>query len=242
MGHEKAVDAFFILHADHEQNASTSTVRIAGSSQANPYACIAAGVASLWGPAHGGANEAVVGMLEKIGSVDKVSAFVSDVKNKVEGVRLMGFGHRVYKNYDPRATIMKKLCTDILEQTRTDDPLFPLAQELEKIALADDYFVKRKLYPNVDFYSGVILRTIGIPVAMYTVMFAAARSSGWISQWLEMLGEGQLRIGRPRQIYLGHAQRKYEKVKRGKSDPQIVRMRSSFVQPPPEQMFKASTR
>merc|ERR1719356_1607039 len=161
----KAINAFMILHMDHEQNASTSTVRIAGSSQANPYACIAAGVASLWGPAHGGANEAVIKMLEKIGSVDRLDAFVSDVKNKVEGVRLMGFGHRVYKNYDPRATIMKKLC------------------------------------PNVDFYSGIILRTIGIPVSMYTVMFAMARSCGWITQWKELLDEGQMRIGRPRQIY-----------------------------------------
>jgi len=240
--HEKAVDAFLILHADHEQNASTSTVRIAGSSQANPYACIAAGVASLWGPAHGGANEAVVRMLENIGSVDKLGAFVSDVKNKVEGVRLMGFGHRVYKNYDPRATIMKRLCTSLLQTSNVDDPLFPLAQGLEKIALDDEYFIKRKLYPNVDYYSGIILRTIGIPVSMYTVMFAMARSCGWISQWLEMLGEGQLRIGRPRQIYLGYAQRKYEKVKKSDSAPSGLKRHSSFIKQSPEQMFKTSTR
>merc|ERR1712194_444474 len=196
--------------------------------------------ASLWGPAHGGANEAVVGMLEKIGSLDKLDAFVSDVKNKVEGVRLMGFGHRVYRNYDPRATIMKKLCTELLEETNTDDPLFPLAQGLERVALADEYFIKRKLYPNVDFYSGIILRTIGIPVSMYTVMFAVARSSGWISQWLEMLGEGQLRIGRPRQIYLGHAQRQYKKEEGGAIS--IAPRQSSFTKRAPEQMVKAITR
>jgi len=238
--HEKAIDAFLILHADHEQNASTSTVRIAGSSQANPYACIAAGVASLWGPAHGGANEAVIKMLEKIGSVDKLDAFVSDVKNKVEGVRLMGFGHRVYKNYDPRATIMKKLCSEILKQTKTDDPQYLLAKGLEDIALRDEYFIKRKLYPNVDFYSGIILRTLGIPVSMYTVMFAMARSCGWITQWKEMLGEGQMRIGRPRQIYLGHQQREYPSDDSRESS--RARCSSSFQKGAPEQVDKKDTR
>jgi citrate synthase len=214
---EKAIDAFLILHADHEQNASTSTVRIAGSSQANPYACIAAGVASLWGPAHGGANEAVIKMLEKIGSVNELDQFVSDVKNKVEGVRLMGFGHRVYKNYDPRAKVMKKLCAQVLEETKTDDPQYPLAQGLEQIALRDEYFIKRKLYPNVDFYSGIILRTLGIPTSMYTVMFAMARSCGWITQWKEMVEENQMRIGRPRQMYLGYEERNYQEMR--KRDP-----------------------
>jgi citrate synthase len=197
-------------------------------------------VASLWGPAHGGANEAVIKMLEKIGSVDRLDAFVSDVKNKVEGVRLMGFGHRVYKNYDPRATIMKKLATQILEQTNTDDPHYLLAKGLEDIALRDEYFIKRKLYPNVDFYSGIILRTIGIPVSMYTVMFAMARSCGWITQWKELLDEGQMRIGRPRQIYLGHQQREYPSEDH-EAVPRVHRS-SSFQKEAPEQLDKKETR
>eukprot|EP00441_Pelagodinium_beii_P037450 CAMPEP_0197626932 /NCGR_PEP_ID=MMETSP1338-20131121/5692_1 /TAXON_ID=43686 ORGANISM="Pelagodinium beii, Strain RCC1491" /NCGR_SAMPLE_ID=MMETSP1338 /ASSEMBLY_ACC=CAM_ASM_000754 /LENGTH=472 /DNA_ID=CAMNT_0043197529 /DNA_START=17 /DNA_END=1435 /DNA_ORIENTATION=+ len=206
----KAINAFMILHMDHEQNASTSTVRIAGSSQANPYACIAAGVASLWGPAHGGANEAVIKMLEQIGTKENVEQFVADVKAKKEGVRLMGFGHRVYKNYDPRAKVMKKLVAEVLEELGVDDPMLGVAQELEKVALQDEYFIKRKLYPNVDYYSGIMLRAIGIPTSMFTVMFAMSRTVGWVSQWNEMVSEGQMRIGRPRQLYVGAKQREYE--------------------------------
>jgi len=205
----KAINAFMILHMDHEQNASTSTVRIAGSSQANPYACIAAGVASLWGPAHGGANEAVIAMLEAIGTKDRVSQFVADVKAKKAGVRLMGFGHRVYKNYDPRARYMKRLVAEVLQELGVNDPLLEVAQELERTALADEYFTSRKLYPNVDYYSGIMLRAIGIPTSMFTVMFAMARTVGWVSQWKEMVSEGQLRIGRPRQLYNGVGQREY---------------------------------
>jgi len=207
----KAINAFMILHMDHEQNASTSTVRIAGSSQANPYACIAAGVASLWGPAHGGANEAVIKMLETIGHKDNVAQFVLDVKNKKEGVRLMGFGHRVYKNYDPRARFMKKLVEEVLSELGVEDPLLAVAQELERVALGDEYFVKRKLYPNVDYYSGIMLRSLGIPTSMFTVMFAMSRTVGWVSQWREMVSEGQLRIGRPRQLYVGVGPREFEK-------------------------------
>eukprot|EP00405_Crypthecodinium_cohnii_P013212 CAMPEP_0206444310 /NCGR_PEP_ID=MMETSP0324_2-20121206/14842_1 /ASSEMBLY_ACC=CAM_ASM_000836 /TAXON_ID=2866 /ORGANISM="Crypthecodinium cohnii, Strain Seligo" /LENGTH=495 /DNA_ID=CAMNT_0053912321 /DNA_START=127 /DNA_END=1614 /DNA_ORIENTATION=- len=206
----KAINAFMILHMDHEQNASTSTVRIAGSSQANPYACIAAGVASLWGPAHGGANEAVIQMLESIGSVDKIEQFVADVKAKKEGVRLMGFGHRVYKNYDPRARYMKKLVGEVLKELGVSDPLLAVATELERVALGDEYFIKRKLYPNVDYYSGIMLRAIGIPTSMFTVMFAMSRTVGWVCHWKEMLSEHQLRIGRPRQIYTGTLQRTYD--------------------------------
>mmetsp|Transcript_48371 Transcript_48371/g.138182 ORF Transcript_48371/g.138182 Transcript_48371/m.138182 type:complete len:487 (-) Transcript_48371:29-1489(-) len=205
----KAINAFMILHMDHEQNASTSTVRIAGSSQANPYACIAAGVASLWGPAHGGANEAVIHMLEQIGSPDNVAQFVADVKAKRNGVRLMGFGHRVYKNYDPRARFMKTLCAEALEELGVHDPLLAVAQELERIALADDYFVSRKLYPNVDYYSGIMLRAVGIPTSMFTVMFAMSRTVGWCAQWKEMVSERQMRIGRPRQMYVGVQERDY---------------------------------
>jgi citrate synthase len=200
-----------ILHMDHEQNASTSTVRIAGSSQANPYACIAAGVASLWGPAHGGANEAVITMLEKIGTVDKIPEFIADVKAKKEGVRLMGFGHRVYKNYDPRAKVMKTLCAKVLGKLHINDPLLEVAQELEKAATEDTYFKTRKLYPNVDYYSGIMLRAIGIPTSMFTVMFAMSRTVGWVSQWCEMRREGQMRIGRPRQMYVGEDEREYVK-------------------------------
>mmetsp|Transcript_11723 Transcript_11723/g.32026 ORF Transcript_11723/g.32026 Transcript_11723/m.32026 type:complete len:499 (-) Transcript_11723:151-1647(-) len=203
----RAINAFMILHMDHEQNASTSTVRIAGSSQANPYACIAAGIASLWGPAHGGANEAVIKMLKHIGSAEKVSEFVEAVKAKTAGVRLMGFGHRVYKNYDPRAMYMKKLAAEVLQDMGINDPLLAVAQELERVALEDDYFRTRKLYPNVDFYSGIVLRAVGIPTDMFTVMFAMARTVGWVSQWKEMLSEGQMRIGRPRQLYVGVEQR-----------------------------------
>ncbi|CAK9093426.1 unnamed protein product [Durusdinium trenchii] len=209
----KAINAFMILHMDHEQNASTSTVRIAGSSQANPYACIAAGVASLWGPAHGGANEAVIKMLEEIGVPENVPNFVADVKAKKEGVRLMGFGHRVYKNYDPRAKVMKGLVAQVLQELGIEDPLLKVAQELEKVALADDYFVQRKLYPNVDYYSGIMLRALGIPTSMFTVMFAMSRTVGWVSQWNEMVSEGQMRIGRPRQLYVGPKERKWSESK-----------------------------
>lgn len=206
----KAMDLIFLLHADHEQNASTSTVRLAGSSGANPFACIAAGIACLWGPAHGGANEAVLKMLEEIGSVDNVKDFMSKVKDKNSGARLMGFGHRVYKNYDPRARIMQKTCHAVLDELgMKNDPLFKLAMELEKIALEDDYFVQRKLYPNVDFYSGIILRAMGFPTSMFTALFALARTVGWIAQWNEMHNDPQQKIGRPRQLYTGAPRRPY---------------------------------
>jgi len=207
----EAINAFMILHMDHEQNASTSTVRIAGSSQANPYACIAAGVASLWGPAHGGANEAVLQMLENIGSPENVPQFVEDVKAKKDGVRLMGFGHRVYKNYDPRARYMKTLVEKVLAEVGPD-PLLAVATQLETVALEDEYFLKRKLYPNVDYYTGIMLRAIGIPPSMFTAMFAMARTVGWVSQWNEMVKEGNFRIGRPRQLYLGSGQLEYESL------------------------------
>jgi len=208
--HAKAIDSFFILHADHEQNASTSTVRIAASSQANPYACVAAGIASLWGPAHGGANEAVIEMLDKIGTKENIPQFIEDVKNKKEGVRLMGFGHRVYKNYDPRAQVMKKMTQEVLTTLKVQDHRLELAQELERIALSDPYFTKRKLYPNVDFYSGIMLKAIGIPTSMFTVMFAVGRTVGWITQWKELIEEGGVRIQRPRQLYLGERERAYQ--------------------------------
>lgn len=211
--HAKAIDAFMILHMDHEQNASTSTVRTAGSSQANPYACIAAGVASLWGPAHGGANEAVIKMLQQIGSVDRVEQFVADVKAKKDGVRLMGFGHRVYKNYDPRARYMKTLVEASLSDMGVTDPLLEVAQALEAVALTDEYFIARRLYPNVDYYSGILLRAIGIPTDMFTVMFAMSRVVGWVSQWDEMMHEGQLRIARPRQFYAGEVLREYHEAR-----------------------------
>jgi len=209
--HVRAIDRFLTIHADHEQNASTSTVRIAGSSQANPFACVAAGVACLWGPAHGGANEAVLQMLADIGSVENIPQFIIDVKNKKDGVRLMGFGHRVYKTYDPRATYMRELCKEVFDGLEYYDPQLAIAQELEKIALSDEYFIKRSLYPNVDFYSGLILRAIGIPTSMFTVMFALGRSLGWITHWLEMVGSGQMRIGRPRQLYQGVPERSVPK-------------------------------
>ena len=200
----KAMDRIFTLHADHEQNASTSTVRLAGSTGANPYACIAAGISALWGPAHGGANEAVLKMLDEIGSVENVAGFMEKVKTKE--VKLMGFGHRVYKNFDPRAKVMKETCDEVLTALGINDPQLELAMELERIALSDEYFIKRNLYPNVDFYSGIILKAIGIPTEMFTVIFALARTVGWISHWLEM-HSGPYKIGRPRQLYTGEVQR-----------------------------------
>jgi citrate synthase len=206
----KAMDLIMILHADHEQNASTSTVRLAGSTGANPFACIAAGIASLWGPAHGGANEAVLKMLGEIGHVKNIKAYLDDVKDKDNHAKLMGFGHRVYKNYDPRARIIQKACHDVLHELGIKgDPLLDLAIELEKIALSDKYFIDRKLYPNVDFYSGIILKAMGFPTSMFTALFAVARTVGWVSQWQEMMEDPQQRIGRPRQVYTGAPQRDY---------------------------------
>ncbi len=207
---EKALDLIFILHIDHEQNASTSTVRLAGSSGANPFACIASGIAALWGPAHGGANEAVLRMLDEIGDVSNVPKYLARAKDKSDPFRLMGFGHRVYKNYDPRARIIRKMCHEVLDKLGdANDPHFELALKLEEIALNDEYFIERKLYPNVDFYSGLIYRALGIPVNMFTVMFAIARTVGWVSQWMEMISEDNQRIGRPRQLYVGPTRRDY---------------------------------
>jgi citrate synthase len=204
----RAMDRIFILHADHEQNASTSTVRLSGSSGANPFACIAAGIACLWGPAHGGANEACLQMLGEIGDVSKVPEFIRQVKDKNSNVRLMGFGHRVYKNYDPRAKLMRETCHEVLNELGLhNDRLFKLAIELERIALEDDYFVSRKLYPNVDFYSGIVQRALGIPVSMFTCIFSLARTVGWIAQWQEMISDPEYKIGRPRQLYKGPAKR-----------------------------------
>jgi citrate synthase len=206
----EALDLLFILHADHEQNASTSTVRLAGSTGANPYAAISAGVSALWGPAHGGANEAVLDMLDSIGSVANIEKFLARVKDKTDHVRLMGFGHRVYKNFDPRAKIIRGMCYRVLEKLgKTNNPLFELALKLEEIALRDEYFVSRKLYPNVDFYSGIIYSALGIPRSMFTVMFAIARTAGWVAQWEEMVSDPHMRIGRPRQLYTGPIQRDY---------------------------------
>jgi citrate synthase len=206
----RAVDRIFTLHADHEQNASTSTVRLAGSSGANPFACIAAGIACLWGPAHGGANEAALNMLEEIGDVSKIPEFVAKVKDKSSGVRLMGFGHRVYKNYDPRAKVMQKTCHEVLDTLGIrNEPLLKVAMELEKIALNDEYFVSRKLYPNIDFYSGITLKALGFPTSMFTALFALARTVGWIAQWKEMIGDPEQKIGRPRQLYVGQTERHY---------------------------------
>jgi citrate synthase len=206
----RAMDRIFTLHADHEQNASTSTVRLAGSSGANPFACIAAGIACLWGPAHGGANEAVLLMLQEIGTKDRVAEYVKKAKNKDDNFRLMGFGHRVYKNYDPRAKVMQETCNEVLGALgKQDDPLLELAVELERIALEDDYFVEKKLYPNVDFYSGIILRAMGFPTSMFTVLFAVARTVGWVAQWNEMIEDPMQKIGRPRQLYTGPLQRSY---------------------------------
>ena len=209
----EALDLLFILHADHEQNASTSTVRLAGSTGANPYAAISAGVSALWGPAHGGANEAVLNMLDGIGSVANIDKFLARVKDKSDHVRLMGFGHRVYKNFDPRAKIIRAMCYRVLEKLgKTNNPLFELSLRLEEIALKDDYFVARKLYPNVDFYSGIIYSALGIPRSMFTVMFAIARTAGWVAQWQEMVSDPNMRIGRPRQLYTGPRQRDYQPI------------------------------
>jgi citrate synthase len=206
----EALDLLFILHADHEQNASTSTVRLAGSTGANPYAAMSAGVSALWGPAHGGANEAVLDMLDGIGSVANIDKFLARVKDKNDHVRLMGFGHRVYKNFDPRAKIIRGMCYRVLEKLgKTDNPLFELSLKLEEIALKDDYFVSRKLYPNVDFYSGIIYSALGIPRSMFTVMFAIARTAGWVAHWQEMVSDPAMKIGRPRQLYTGPTQRDY---------------------------------
>ncbi|MGI9426099.1 MAG: citrate synthase [Hyphomicrobiaceae bacterium] len=206
----RALDRIFILHADHEQNASTSTVRLAGSSGANPFACIAAGIACLWGPAHGGANEAALNMLEEIGSTNRIPEFVARAKDKDDPFRLMGFGHRVYKNYDPRAKVMQQTCHEVLDLMGIkDEPLLQVAMELERIALEDEYFVEKRLYPNIDFYSGITLRAMGFPVSMFTVLFAVARTVGWIAQWKEMIEDPEQRIGRPRQLYIGEGQRPF---------------------------------
>jgi citrate synthase len=211
----EALDLLFILHADHEQNASTSTVRLAGSTGANPYAAISAGVSALWGPAHGGANEAVLDMLDGIGSVANIDKFLARVKDKSDHVRLMGFGHRVYKNFDPRAKIIRGMCYRVLEKLgKTNNPLFELSLKLEEIALKDEYFVSRKLYPNVDFYSGIIYSALGIPRSMFTVMFAIARTAGWVAQWQEMVSDPNMRIGRPRQLYTGPTQRDYQPIEK----------------------------
>lgn len=204
----KAMDKIFLLHADHEQNASTSTVRLAGSTGANPYACIAAGIAALWGPAHGGANEAVLNMLAEIGDASRIGAYIDKAKDPDDPFRIMGFGHRVYKNFDPRARVMQETCHAVLAELGVDDPLLEMAQQLEKIALEDEYFVKRKLYPNVDFYSGIILKAIGIPTSMFTVIFTLGRTPGWIAHWDEMLS-APYKIGRPRQLYLGEKRRSF---------------------------------
>ncbi len=206
----KAMERIFILHADHEQNASTSTVRLAGSSGANPFACLGAGIASLWGPAHGGANEEVIEMLQEIGTVDRIPEFIARAKDKNDPFRLMGFGHRVYKNYDPRAAVLKSSCDEVLQELGIkDDPLLHIAVELERIALSDEYFIQRKLFPNVDFYSGIIYKALGIPSSLFTVIFAIARSAGWIAQWKEMVEDKAFKIGRPRQLYTGHVTRDY---------------------------------
>ena len=213
----RAMDRIFILHADHEQNASTSTVRLAGSSGANPFACIAAGCACLWGPAHGGANEAALNMLREIGKPERIPEYIRRAKDKNDSFRLMGFGHRVYKNYDPRAKIMQKTCHEVLSEIGIkDDPLLDVALELERIALHDDYFIEKKLYPNIDFYSGITLKAMGFPTTMFTVLFAVARTVGWISQWKEMIEDPHQKIGRPRQLYTGATQRDYVPISRRK--------------------------
>ncbi|MCJ7422170.1 citrate synthase [Sphingomicrobium astaxanthinifaciens] len=209
---ERAMDRIFILHADHEQNASTSTVRLAGSSGANPFACIAAGIACLWGPAHGGANEAALNMLREIGDEKNVKAYVDRAKDKNDPFRLMGFGHRVYKNYDPRAKVMQQTAEEVLKELNISDPVLDVARQLEQIALNDDYFIEKKLYPNVDFYSGIILNAIGFPTEMFTALFALARTTGWVAQWNEMISDPEQKIGRPRQLYVGATQRDYVPV------------------------------
>ncbi|MEQ6340318.1 MAG: citrate synthase [Gammaproteobacteria bacterium] len=211
---EKALDLIFILHADHEQNASTSTVRLAGSSSADPFACISAGIASLWGPAHGGANEEVLHMLAEIGDSNNIPKYIARAKDKNDPFRLMGFGHRVYKNHDPRARLIRAMCHEVLNKLgNQNDPLFELALKLEEVALKDDYFIERKLYPNVDFYSGIIYKALGIPTNMFTVMFAIARTVGWVAQWMEMIADPDQRIGRPRQVYDGAGRRDYVEIK-----------------------------
>ena len=211
----KALDKIFILHADHEQNASTSTVRLAGSSGANPFACIGAGVASLWGPAHGGANEAVINMLQEIGDPKNIPSYIDKFKDKNSGVKLMGFGHRVYKNYDPRAAVLREECHAVLKELKkSDEPLLDIAMELERIALSDEYFIERKLYPNVDFYSGIIYKAMGIPSQMFTVLFAIARVAGWVAQWKEMMEDPTNKIGRPRQLYTGYTKRDFQELSR----------------------------
>jgi len=211
----RALDRILILHADHEQNASTSTVRLAGSSGANPFACIAAGIACLWGPAHGGANEAALKMLEEIGTVDRVPEYVKKAKDKNSEFRLMGFGHRVYKNYDPRAKVMQETCHEVLDSLGVKDQhVLKVAMELERIALQDDYFIEKKLYPNIDFYSGITLRAMGFPTSMFTALFAVARTVGWVSQWKEMIEDPEQKIGRPRQLYIGPTERPYVAVER----------------------------
>jgi citrate synthase len=213
----RAMDRIFILHADHEQNASTSTVRLAGSSGANPFACIAAGIACLWGPAHGGANEAALKMLGEIGSVDRIPEYIKRSKDKNDSFRLMGFGHRVYKHYDPRAKIMQRTAHEVLNELGIkDDPLLDVAMELERIALSDEYFIEKKLYPNVDFYSGITLKAMGFPTTMFTVLFAVARTVGWIAQWKEMIEDPSQKIGRPRQLYTGATRREYAPISRRK--------------------------
>lgn len=213
----EAIDMLLILHADHEQNASTSTVRLAGSSGANPYAVISAGIASLWGPAHGGANEAVLNMLQEIGTPERIPTFIAKAKDKNDPFRLMGFGHRVYKNYDPRASVLKKKCDEVLKKLHVkNDPLLAIAMELERIALSDPYFVEKKLYPNVDFYSGIIYRALGIPTQMFTVMFALGRTAGWVAQWKEMIEDPKQKIGRPRQLYTGYNARKFTPLNKRK--------------------------
>ena len=214
----KAIDRILILHADHEQNASTSTVRLAGSSGANPFACVASGIASLWGPAHGGANEAVLKMLDEIGTPHNIKKYVNMAKDKSNSFRLMGFGHRVYKNFDPRATVMRQTCHEVLKELKIDDPLLPVALELERIALEDEYFIEKRLYPNVDFYSGIILRAIGFPTQMFTVLFAIARTVGWVAHWKEMFTSADSgRIGRPRQLYTGPRKRDYKTIEKRKN-------------------------
>jgi citrate synthase len=209
---ENAMRRIFILHADHEQNASTSTVRLASSSGANPFACIAAGIACLWGPAHGGANEAALNMLREIGTVDRIPEYIARAKDKDDPFRLMGFGHRVYKNFDPRAKVMKATADEVLAELNIKDPVLDVAKELEHIALNDEYFIEKKLYPNVDFYSGVILNAIGFPTDMFTALFALARTVGWVAQWNEMIADPEQKIGRPRQLYVGSTQRDYVPV------------------------------
>ena len=210
----RAMDRIFTLHADHEQNASTSTVRLAGSSGANPFACIAAGIACLWGPAHGGANQACLEMLREIGTVDRIPEYIAKAKDKSDPIKLMGFGHRVYKNFDPRATVMKESADEVLDLLGVgDNPTLQVAKELEKIALEDEYFIEKKLYPNVDFYSGIILEAMNFPTSMFTPIFALSRTVGWIAQWKEMIGDPQNKIGRPRQLYVGSDRRDYMDLK-----------------------------